>query len=583
MGVRRRVGRAVGLGGLMLLIAAPSAWATARYASPNGTGTACTQAVPCNIYEAVEKATEGDDITIEPGTYGSPTPLATTLAEIAHNVSMHGRAGQPRPLIITEAGYGIRLLGENSTVSDLDVEDSAGEYGIYVASNINASIDHVISHVSAPKAIACYPSGTLTDSVCWASGTEGIATALGVGLSATATLRNDTLIASGSGGTAVLDSAMSDSTMTMNLTNTIARGAGTDIVARTDSESKSKAIVNADHSNYATVHEEPGVGGSTISVSPAGTATNLTGAPGFVNAAAGDFHENSGSLSTIDQGIDSPLNGKTDLDGNPRELGGSEGGRFPAPFPSFRTDIGAYEFIPRPSCQVMGAGTAFGQPIAIQLQCADAVGAPLSYAIVDGPAHGTLSLAAATGQVLYTPASGYSGFDSFLYTATSSHGTAYREPVMIEVGPAPVAPLTAPTLSGVRQTAKTWREGNARAHITASKNGKKKLAVGTTFSFGLTEPASVTLTFTQRANGRKIKGNCVAQTKANRHSHSCKRTVTRGKLVFTGQPGANKVSFQGRISRSKKLPPGTYTLIITATNAAGQRSSPKQLSFTIVR
>ncbi|HEX5853605.1 MAG TPA: Ig-like domain-containing protein [Solirubrobacteraceae bacterium] len=542
--------------------------------------------MPCNIYEAVEKAAEGDDITIESGTYGSPTPLATTIAEIAHNVSMHGQAGQPRPLVITEAGYGIQLLGENSTVSDLDVENSAGQYGIYVASNINASIDHVISHVSAPKAIACYPPGTLTDSVCWASGAEGIATTLGVGLSATATLRNDTLIASGSGGTAVLDSAMSDSTMTMNLSNTIARGAGADIVARTDSESKSKAIVNADHSNYATVHDEPGGGGSTISVTPAGTATNLTGAPGFINSAAGDFHENPGSFSTIDQGIDSSLNRTTDLDGNPRELRGySEGGGFPpSPFhPSFRTDIGAYEFIPRPSCKIMGAGTAFGQTIAIQLQCADAVGAPLSYAIVDGPAHGTLALTAATGQALYTPAPGYSGSDSFLYTATSSHGTAYREPVMIEVGPVPVAPLTAPILSGVRQTAKTWREDNALAHITANKHGKKKLPVGTIFSFDLTESASVTFAFTQRASGRKIKGKCVAQTKANRHSHSCNRTVTRGKLVFTGQPGTNKVSFQGRISRSKKLPPGPYTLIITATNAAGQRSSPKQLSFTIVR
>ena len=34
---------------------------------------------------------------------------------------------------------------------------------------------------------------------------------------------------------------------------------------------------------------------------------------------------------------------------------------------------------------------------------------------------------------------------------------------------------------------------------------------------------------------------------------------------------------------SKKLPLGRYKLVIFATNAAGQRSSPKSLSFTIVK
>jgi predicted phage tail protein len=45
----------------------------------------------------------------------------------------------------------------------------------------------------------------------------------------------------------------------------------------------------------------------------------------------------------------------------------------------------------------------------------------------------------------------------------------------------------------------------------------------------------------------------------------------------------NKVAFQGRISRSKKLPLGAYTLQITAVNSAGKRSSPRTLSFSIVK
>jgi hypothetical protein len=58
--------------------------------------------------------------------------------------------------------------------------------------------------------------------------------------------------------------------------------------------------------------------------------------------------------------------------------------------------------------------------------------------------------------------------------------------------------------------------------------------------------------------------------------------LTRGTLAFAGQAGANKLSFQGRISTSKKLGLGGYTLVLTAANAAG-RSASRSLSFTIVK
>jgi hypothetical protein len=41
------------------------------------------------------------------------------------------------------------------------------------------------------------------------------------------------------------------------------------------------------------------------------------------------------------------------------------------------------------------------------------------------------------------------------------------------------------------------------------------------------------------------------------------------------------VSFQGRVSRTKKLKPGRYRLVITASNSAGKKSRPQSLSFTI--
>ena len=145
--------------------------------------------------------------------------------------------------------------------------------------------------------------------------------------------------------------------------------------------------------------------------------------------------------------------------------------------------------------------------------------------------------------------------------------------------PSVVAAPPVPTVANAAQSNSTWSEGNKLATLSR----KKKPPVGTTFSFILNEQARVSFAFSQQVGGRKVKGKCVAQTKKNRRKPSCKRTVTRGTLSFTGHGGTNKVSFQGRISASKKLPLGRYKLVIFATNAAGQRSSPKSLSFTIVK
>ncbi len=148
-------------------------------------------------------------------------------------------------------------------------------------------------------------------------------------------------------------------------------------------------------------------------------------------------------------------------------------------------------------------------------------------------------------------------------------------------GQKPIVPAgSVPVITNVAQTHRAWREGNALAHLSANR---AKPPIGTTFSFTLNEQASVGLVFTQRARGHKIKGKCVARTRLNRHKPACERTVTAGALSFTGHSGTNKLVFQGRVSRSKKLKQGRYTLLVTATNSNGARSTSKSLSFTIVK
>ena len=142
------------------------------------------------------------------------------------------------------------------------------------------------------------------------------------------------------------------------------------------------------------------------------------------------------------------------------------------------------------------------------------------------------------------------------------------------------------------QSAKSWREGSKLARISSvhtlesSKHKKRKPPVGTTLSFTLNEPATVTISFTHGAPGREVTVNgrhqCLAQTKHNEHKHRCTRTVVAGTLSFTAHQGRNRVSFQGRISHRKKLAPGRYKVVIAARNSAGHSAS-RSLSFTVLK
>jgi hypothetical protein len=135
-----------------------------------------------------------------------------------------------------------------------------------------------------------------------------------------------------------------------------------------------------------------------------------------------------------------------------------------------------------------------------------------------------------------------------------------------------------PTIESVSQSNARWREGNKLAAY--SRNNKPP--VGTIFSFVLNQRATVMFAFTQHTDGRRAGGKCVAQTKANRRKHGCRRTVKRGTLSLVGRSGLNKVVFEGRISNSRRLPLGVYTVRITALDPAGESSTPRVLSFTVV-
>jgi hypothetical protein len=60
------------------------------------------------------------------------------------------------------------------------------------------------------------------------------------------------------------------------------------------------------------------------------------------------------------------------------------------------------------------------------------------------------------------------------------------------------------------------------------------------------------------------------------------RLVTVGAIAARAGSGSNRVGFNGRV-RDRALTPGGYVATLTATDAAGNRSRPVTVTFTLIR
>jgi len=242
-----------------------------------------------------------------------------------------------------------------------------------------------------------------------------------------------------------------------------------------------------------------------------------------------------------------------------------------------------------PNCQNQTVNTGVNKFIQIQLTCIDpdfGPGAapptpttidPVFMDITQKPAKGNIGNLSDDRKIVYTPNKDFKGTDTIKFDGTD--GTSFGNgTITIQVGTnANGTPdNTAPRISSVKISAKRWKRGSKLPSIARTK-------VGTTISFRLDEAGQVTLGFQKKTKGRRVGRKCRKQTSRNRSKRSCTRFVSAGSIpAFAGKVGANRVRFQGRLTRSRKLGLGTYRVVLSVVDNAANKSKRNGPSFTIV-
>lgn len=323
---------------VVLAAAAPAAHAAdPRYASPTGSGTACTDAAPCELYDAIKGAPANSEVIIKTGSYGSEgAPLSEDGQINTVGLNIHGEAGKPRPVIYSTTDYPMGIYGGNSRLSHVELQGMRTGPGLsQVVLNLSFKPGSVADDVVVRSRFgyACFLGNTQTirNSVCRDTSPAGQGTAfaqLGAIYGPTnGTVRNSTLWSDA--GLAINQSSIATRPMSLNLVNVIARtGSATAVI---NSKTTDNATITATTSNLGAVANAGGAVGPTV-------ATNATmPSPVFVNSATGDFRQKPESDATIDRGTTATENGPFAYGGLiPRFIGAG-------------TDIGADELTLKPT------------------------------------------------------------------------------------------------------------------------------------------------------------------------------------------------------------------------------------------
>ncbi|WP_040599042.1 S8 family serine peptidase [Patulibacter medicamentivorans] len=108
------------------------------------------------------------------------------------------------------------------------------------------------------------------------------------------------------------------------------------------------------------------------------------------------------------------------------------------------------------------------------------------------------------------------------------------------------------------------------------------------FSVRVSEPGTVRFAIERRLSGRRASGRCRPATAANRRRPRCVRWAAQRTQSITFRDGTagvgadaktRKVRLAMKSSSGKRLPSGTYRVVVRATDAAGNRSATRTVTL----
>jgi hypothetical protein len=171
---------------------------------------------------------------------------------------------------------------------------------------------------------------------------------------------------------------------------------------------------------------------------------------------------------------------------------------------------------------------------------------------------------------------------TLLATSTQGTGSAVTFTTLPQANGSTPGDGTRPVASALTLSPTRFRLGTRAA--TLAKHPRKRTPVGTTISFTLSRAATVTLAFQRAQPGRSIAGRCLAPSPKRRHGHRCTRyTAVHGSVSVAATAGADRIRFDGLLDGGAKLAPGSYRLVLSASDTGGTTSAAQRPSFTLAR
>ncbi len=206
--------------------------------------------------------------------------------------------------------------------------------------------------------------------------------------------------------------------------------------------------------------------------------------------------------------------------------------------------------------------------------CAQQLGAGVTPLPVSATATGLAPSTTYTATLIATSVQGTGSGSPVTFTTLSATATS--------AGSTPTpGGETSPVVSALKLSPTRFHRGTLAA--TLAKHAHKRIPVGTTISFRLSQAAAVTLTFQRAQSGRLSARRCLAPSPKHRHGRRCTRYTTVHDSVSIAAPaGANRVGFDGVLDDRAKLAPGSYRLVLSASDANGTTTAAQRPTFTLL-